>query len=197
MKLMSMALPLWIGFQASQNLKCWYCNEEQDWVQLGEIVTVENLISPMVFSVPKSQLESTWQRIQSQKLVQYCDVINEFKFVLKRDDSTLLPVYEIGASATKLMSVFGEFSDAVNHLVQALGLAMVGFEPIEQPGAFKLQIRCAPCSNIGEVFRIMGLLRAGIEILSYTRGFQMSDLRWGDLPIDESLFAKLEERLCL
>lgn len=191
-----MALPLWIGFQASQNLKCWFCNEEQDWVQLGEIVTVENLLSPMVFSVPKSQLESTWQHIKSQKLSQYFDVINEFGFVLKRDDSTFFPVYEIGTSATKLMSVFGEFADAVNRLVLALGLGMVAFESIEQPGAFKLQVRFSPCSNLGEVFRILGLLRAGIEILSYTRGFQMSDLHWGDLAIDESLFRKLEERLC-
>lgn len=191
-----MALPLWIGFGASSHLKCWFCNEEQDWVQLGEVVTVENLLSPMVFSVPKSQLEYTWQHIKSQKVAQYFDVINEFTFILKRDDSTLFPVYEIGTSATKLMSVFGELVDALNRLVLALGLGMVSFESIEQPGAFKLQVRFSPCTNVGEVLRIVGLLRGGIEILSYTRGFQMSDLHWGNLAIDESIFVKLQERLC-
>jgi hypothetical protein len=191
-----MALPMWIGFGASQHLKCWYCHEEQDWVQLGEVVTVENLISPMVFSVPKSQLEFTWQHIKSQKIEEYFDVISDFSFVLKRDDSTFLPVYEIGTSPTKLMAVFGEFSDAVNRLVLALSLGPVSFESIDQPGAFKLQVRFSPCSNVGEVFRILGLLRAGIEILSYTRGFQMSDFHWGDLAVDESLFLRLQERLC-
>lgn len=191
-----MTLPLWIGFQASCNLKCWYCNEEQDWVQLGEIVTVENLISPMVFSVPKAQLESTWARIKSHKLELYFDTISTFHFVLKRDEPSLLPVYEIGTPATKLMSVFGEFSDALNQLAHALGLAVVAFESVEQPGMFRLQVRFPPCSNLGEVLRILCLLRAGIEILSYTRGFQMSDLRWGNSAIDESLFSRLEEQLC-
>ena len=191
-----MALPLWIGFQASHNLKCWYCNEEQDWVQLGEVATVENVIAPMVFSVPKNQLELTWQRIKSERWEHYFNVVNTFQFILKRDDSTLFPVYEVDTPQTKLMSIFGEFSESINQLAHVLGLCVVGFESVEQPGVFRLQARFSPCSNLGEVLRILCLLRAGIEILSYTRGFQVSELRWKDLPIDENLMSKLQELLC-
>ncbi|MEI6805874.1 MAG: hypothetical protein WCK49_05140 [Myxococcaceae bacterium] len=165
-----MQLPLWIGFQSGPNLKCWYAHEEQEWVKLGEIVSVENILGPMLFCVHKDQLESMNQAI-------YLDGdIHEFRFFLNRDDLTLLPVYETGTPATKIMAVFGEFSDSLYSLVQALDMSFVSFESANQPGLFKLQVRFPACLKFGEFMRILGLLRAGIEILSFTRGFQLVDL---------------------
>lgn len=191
-----MALPLWIGFQPGSHLKCWYCDEDHDWVRFGEVLIVENLVAPMFFSVPRDQFEYTWKRIQPDKWKLDFGATSTFQFVLDRDDSSGLPVYEQGAPPTKIMSVFAEFTEAISLLVQALGLTMMGFESTEQPGVFKLQVRFLPYSNLGDVLRTLGLLRAGMEILSFTRGFQMSNLCWRDLPVDGNLFSKLEEQLC-
>ena len=169
-----MTLPLWIAYQSSANLKCWYGNESQDWVQVGDVATVENFIAPMIFAVPKDQRE-----LMGQPILDF-NANKSFSFVLKRDDSTSLAVYQAGTPATKLMSIFGEYTEAIVQLAGVLGLTVMSFEAVGDPGSFRLHARLTPCANQGELLRIQCLLRAGIEILSYTRGFEMSDLRWED-----------------
>lgn len=185
-----MLMPLWIGFQPSDSLKCWYCKNDQDWVQLGAMLSSENWITPMVFAVHQSQLElSRVPAVLKKSLV-------EFGFVLKRDDSSLLPVYEQNTPASKVMSMFGEYVGAMSEFAASMNLNILQVDLSEKPGGFRVQAQFPGCTTIGEVARILGLFRGGLEILSYTRGFQMSGLAWNGIAVDKNLLSNLRELLC-
>ncbi|MES2504101.1 MAG: hypothetical protein V4534_04400 [Myxococcota bacterium] len=191
-----MALPLWVGFQSSHDLKSWYGTEEQDWVQLGEVLAVSALPGPMVFSVPRNQLDHTWQRLQEEKSQAMFGSARSFTFSLKRDDSTQMPVYEMGTASLKIMTIFSEFTDCVAEVCKGVGLKFISLRNWDQPGSFEMQASMPQCGNLGEALRVFGLLRGGIEVLSCVRGFQLIDLRLGDMQISGNLLSELERRLC-
>ena len=69
------------------------------------------------------------------------------------------------------MTVFSEFVGSVAELTQDLGLQFVSLRLSDQAGSFELEIS-------GDVsLKTSLLLQAGLEILSYTRGFQMTNFR--------------------
>jgi len=145
-------IALQVGFDDSGDLAYAYVPAE------GEILTCSVL--PMALRTsPLTPLQNLERGVIS------------FKFILTRDDDTGLPVYEFKTPVLKIMTVFSEFVSALEELTQSLEMIFVSFQTSNQPGGFELQVQ-DPVS-----LKTSTLLKTGLGILSYTRGFQMMDFR--------------------
>lgn|SRR3989338_757947 len=113
--------------------------------------------------------------LQFQELGSLASICNNdsqgFIFNLYRDDESLYPVYDLSTPVLKTMTVFSEFASCVEILTQNLGLEFVCFKLAKEPGSFEIRV-------LGDVdLKTSVLVQAGLEILSYTRGFQMTNFR--------------------
>ncbi len=84
-------------------------------------------------------------------------------FVLHRDDGSGLPVYETRTSQIKIMTVFSEFALAISEIVSKLGFEYMRLEASGEAGGFRLRLD-RPSGT---------LLKAGLEIIAITRGFEI------------------------
>jgi hypothetical protein len=91
------------------------------------------------------------------------DAAIQIQFALLRDDGSGLPVYESGTSQIKIMTVFSEFALAISELVSKLGFEYMRLEPAGEAGGFRL--------FLDRPFGV--LLKAGLEIIAITRGFEI------------------------
>ena len=87
------------------------------------------------------------------------------RFILNRDDGSHEPIYAVGDSTLKMMTVLSEYIATVTHVAKALGFTILSWKAVGSAGAFELQVQ-GP-----ESLREQVLLRASIAILSCTRGF--------------------------
>ncbi len=89
--------------------------------------------------------------------------VEGYDFTLHRDDGSGLPVYETGTSQIKIMTVFSEFALAIGELVSKLGFEYMRLEVSGEAGEFRLCLDHQPAA----------LLKAGLEIIAITRGFEI------------------------
>lgn len=152
---------LWITYESSGRLKYWYSGKSSEYLPVGEALVSDLFTCPLIFAVSGEQSILTFEPV------------NLFSFILRRDDSESLPVYELGTPSGKIMIIFSEFACSVGELCRALGLEFLSLDLGKEAGAFELHVRLGSYENPGELARAITLLRAGLEILAWTRGFQL------------------------
>lgn len=94
------------------------------------------------------------------------------------------------------MTVFSEYLLSSAKLSEALQLRVMHIELGQSPGEFCFALEFPTLHCIGDLARLLGLLRAGLEMLACTRGFQALDVTWQNIHIDKNLLSNLRELLC-
>lgn len=144
-----MTLALCMSSKKSGDVDYWYADVT------GEVLHSDSLPMPLSY--------------ESQKYPE--NQVNICFFDLQRDDDSLLPVYSPETPVLKIMTIFSEFVSCIAELTQKLELQFVCFKLSEHLGSFELQTSGNPS------VKTLGLLQTGLGILSYTRGFQMTNFR--------------------
>lgn len=153
-----MQLWQWIVIDKGQ-IKTWLAQADRDehtpnFHRVGEPVWVSGLMFPMVFGVAGSDLSNMPQR-------------RIFQFQLKKDDNTNEPVFAGNTEQLKILSVLSEWAISISELIEALGWDLI---ELKHDG---LELREASDWTVVDAMRAELILKAGIEVMSYARGFKV------------------------
>jgi hypothetical protein len=169
----------------------------QSLVQIGACLQASCLVFPLVWGVPSNQV------LEMKQSLVYCKKIEIsphwlFQIAFHKDDGGSENIINTQVSALKVTSVFGEFITCFTEIIEQLGWNFLSFSKSANSGFFSLLLAKPEAKTVADLSRGLVLMRAAMEILSYSRGFQLASfelcLSSQDLlAIDHNLIKKITE----
>lgn len=198
----------WVAFEKNQ-LKTWlakaqetklliYSNESSQFenlIQVGTPLHASCLIFPLVLG----QSQEICLANKSKDLIfsQHANrELVHFTIRLQKDDNSNENIMPSSTTVLKLLSVLGDFTVCIAEIVVKLGWTFASFSQSENKEEFSLVTKIPQIHSTAEFYRVLILMRASLEILSYARGFKIRDfmVSYGDekfISVDSDLWSKL------
>lgn len=187
-----MSIIMRVGFEKSDDLRMWLCASNQNWIIIGDAIISDSLPFPILFSILSKHITDINISLNLEKYFKKFNEKTCFNFLLLRDDDTSSPVFEIKDSSCKIMTIFSEFGNSFIKIAENLRFNVLEFSSGNISGQFFLKVQFPPLVTLGELIRIIGLLRASLEILSCVRGFKIYNFCFGDFLISYDFIKQLE-----
>ncbi len=167
----------------------------ENLVQIGSCLPASCLVFPLVWGVPANEAAGMTQPLTSCKKIKSTPHWS-FQIAFHKDDGGAENVIDAG-TALKIISVFGEFTSCFTEIIEQLRWDFLSFSRSAQPGFFCLMLAKPEVETTGELLRGLMLMRAAIEILSYSRGFKLASFELclplqDPIAIDGSLMSTLK-----